>query len=903
MNKIKYEDDLTASDLIELYNAEREDEEKAREKNPEGFESKKPWIDQLRDSTYTYIPLDENSPAIDSKVKGLKLIELAGHQARNAYAMIALENRQYVVAKKDEQTCIIRTKAGRIAEKYGSGKTFTILALILKNKCPKISPEILYNSPLQKSLGKQIDNKMNLVPGILRYNTRYLDTTIIFVSPNVLNYWSNTILNHTDLSCTVIDTILKLRQFEADVVKGTYTKDITLIKNGTSVTRGILGIPVQKNTKHVAVEAKRKAKAKLVDTLDFDVDIPEIYPLITSVAMIMQKHGFIAKRLILDDFDTMKITNSVNLPTALFLWYVSSTNRQPKHTTRRDEEPSLKRELKYYRPLATDITLNDLLNYTFRISCKPEYTDSCCAVGNPSYYLYTVENPFAKANAALINLDIPNGKEIMEAFNSGSIEDGVKMASKCAGIDSKDPVDLLDKLLGDKRKIYLKSQSDIDYCTKLLAKLHKYPEIDEYPKKELKELQKDIQSIRIEYSGKQIENTIKRRIETSHENMKVIKPIIERAKENLGGKNCQVCGDEFGKVDMVMMKCCNLVLCSTCGFHSSGIPKSRSLSGTCTKCRKKITIKEIIFISTTFNVESFLDDDKLRKMKEVRKDIKETEIKEIKPKETLKTKEDIILRIVQGKMKKLKREEVVVRVEGLLIGTEALPKPKTEDRKFVIFSNHPDILRKVCAKLTQEQIKYIILEGTAKQRYDQVQEHKNNKNIPVIILNSMQACSGIDMPYLTDMIFCHDFVDKQTMGQASGRAQRMGRKYSMNYHYVFYNDEAGKFVFAPAPVAVANPENPAAPVAAANPAPELIPPPRILTLAEIRRLPRGDRLAARRQRLALLREQRQARFRQQAEAQGEEEEEIIEVPFVEGDAPGVVEVPEIMEEAAEIEDE
>lgn len=890
MNHIKYGAESSVPDLIDLYNSEREDEMVERVQDnidPLVFEEKKPWIDRLRNHIHTYIPLDETSPAIDAKVKGLKLVELAGHQARNAYAMIALENRQYVVAKKGDTTVIIRTKAGRIAEKYGSGKTFTILALILKNKCPRIAPEILYDSPISKNMSKQINDNLNMVSGIMRYNKKYLDTTIIFVSANVLNYWSNTILNHTNLSCSVIDTIVKLRQFEADVVKGTYAKDITLIKNGTSVTRGILGIPVQKNSKAVdkkdTVIKLDKHRLKLQNTLDFNTeDVPEIYPLITSVAMIMQKYGFIAKRLILDDFDTMKITNSVNLPTALFLWYVSSTNRQPKHTTRRDDEFTLKRELKYYRPLATDITQNELLNYTFRISCKPEYTDSCCAVGKPTYYLYIVKNPFAGVNNALVNLDIPNGKEIMEAFNSGSIEDGVKMASKCAGIDSSDPIDLLDKLLGDKRKIYLKCQSDIDYCAQLMQKLHKYPKTDDYPENELKELQKDIQSHKVRYSGKQIENTIKRRIETSNENMKIIKPIIERAKENLGGKNCQVCGDEFGKVDMVMMKCCNLVLCSTCGFHSSGIPKSRSLSGTCTKCRKAITIKDIIFISTTFNVESFLDDEKLRNMKEVRKEIKATEVKaQKKPKEELKTKEDIILRIVQGKFKKLTKKEISVRVDGLLIGTESLPKPEHDCRKIVIFSNHPEILRKVCARLTQENIKYIILEGTAKQRYDQVQEHKKNKTIPVIILNSMQACSGIDMPYLTDMIFCHDFIDKQTMGQASGRAQRMGRKYSMNYHYVFYDNEATNFTYTevlPVVPDLVNPANPLVPINQANPANQVIeahPPPRILTLQEIRRLPRADQLQARRDRLRMLRMQRQARLREMEDE--EERREIVEL--------------------------
>jgi hypothetical protein len=57
----------------------------------------------------------------------------------------------------------------------------------------------------------------------------------------------------------------------------------------------------------------------------------------------------------------------------------------------------------------------------------------------------------------------------------------------------------------------------------------------------------------------------------------------------------------------------------------------------------------------------------------------------------------------------------------------------------------------------------------------------------------MKACAGIDMPFTTDMIFCHEFIDKEIQGQASGRSQRMGRKHKMTYHYVLYDNEIRHF--------------------------------------------------------------------------------------------------------------
>jgi superfamily II DNA or RNA helicase len=265
-------------------------------------------------------------------------------------------------------------------------------------------------------------------------------------------------------------------------------------------------------------------------------------------------------------------------------------------------------------------------------------------------------------------------------------------------------------------------------------------------------------------------------------------------------------------------------------------------------------------------------------MKEVRKEIKET-IVETKNPETLLSKEDIILKIIEGKLKKITKKEILLQIPGLLIGTEILPEPETKDRKFVIFSNHPDILKKICAKLVQKKIQYIVLEGTSKQRYEQVQEHKNNRKIPVIILNSMQACSGIDMPYLTDMIFCHDFVDKQIMGQASGRAQRMGRKYSMNYHYVFYDNETENFTYTekinvpdPGQENAGNVVNQAAQPEQIHPPNRLENNPRCLTLREIRLLPFEQQPEARRLRRIELAEQRRERLRRMAEEEVQRED-------------------------------
>lgn len=448
-----------------------------------------------------------------------------------------------------------------------------------------------------------------------------------------------------------------------------------------------------------------------------------------------------------------------------------------------------------FHPLASNITTNTILNKVFNISCDPSYTDKCCAIGTPEYYLYEVVNPNYNAAEILGALNLPNTAEIAEAFNAGSPDDGARIASKAAGIESSGPLDLLGQILGAHQKKYIKACKDLYYIRKvhkLLPKLPDAPE-DGYPKDQLKALRRDVQSIKIRYSGPQIERLINTAEEHANKIKAELGPALERAKENLKESTCLVCGDDFKSVDVVMTKCCNNTLCAKCGFHSTGIPGNKRLEGNCAKCRRRINIKSLIFIGKDFDVDEFISS--ADNVKDIKFDVSETD-EEKKEEEICKSKKELIIKIIQ-KPEAIKhpRKRIDVQVKGLLLGDEELPDADAKSRKFVIFSNHSGILDEITGELVKCKIGYILLQGTAKQRHEQIQIHKNDKKIKVLLLNSMKACAGIDMPYITDMIFCHEFMDKEIQGQASGRGQRMGRQNKMTYHYVLYDNEMKKFVY------------------------------------------------------------------------------------------------------------
>lgn len=779
----------------ELVNPDQPNEPEPNEPESESPEvsevEKEPiiWTNVVRKDYLDRIMIDERFAAVDPKVKGLKGIQLTGHQARDVHAMIQLENNPQVscnqVMPAIYKDMIIKTHAGRLAEKYGSGKTIIILSLILLNQDLKPQPEVIYPNydPGKSRRGQSYygtGDFKGFSSSFIRIYDDFLDTTIIFVSHNVLQAWADIIANKTNLTCKVIDTIVRLREFEKEVnnpdKKKRYNRNITLVKNGISVTNGILGNPM----KHTAKTPRR-------------LDVPSKQPIIVSVSMILSAAQLPAKRVVVDDIDTMNLGAGTVWPLCGFFWSVSSTDRVPKFRSHESKHNDIKSALVNYHPLASNITTNGPLNEVFNISCDPDYTDKCCAIGTPEYYLYVVVNPNYNAAEILGALNLQNTAEIAEAFNAGSPDDGARIASKAAGIESAGPLDLLGQILGIHQKKYVKACKDLHYIRKLRKLIPKLPDApdDGYPKDQLKALRHDIQSIKVRYSGAQIERLINTAEEHAEKTKAELGPALERAKENLKESTCLVCGDDFKDVDVVMTKCCNNTLCAKCGFHSTGIPQSKRLEGNCAKCRQRINIKSLIFIGKDFDIDEFITS--ADNIKDIKFDL--TADKDEKTEEEIcKSKKELIIKIIQ-KPDAIKhpRKRIDVQVKGLLLGDDELPAANAKSRKFVIFSNHSGILGEITSELIKCKIGYMLLQGTAKQRHEQIQIHKNDKKIKVLLLNSMKACAGIDMPYITDMIFCHEFMDKEIQGQASGRGQRMGRQNKMTYHYVLYDNEMKYF--------------------------------------------------------------------------------------------------------------
>jgi SNF2 family DNA or RNA helicase len=118
---------------------------------------------------------------------------------------------------------------------------------------------------------------------------------------------------------------------------------------------------------------------------------------------------------------------------------------------------------------------------------------------------------------------------------------------------------------------------------------------------------------------------------------------------------------------------------------------------------------------------------------------------------------------------------------------EILLKNRTSKSKFLIFSNYDHSFSKLYAVLKEQGIRYEHLKGNGNVIKCMIDKYKNS-NIDVLLVNSRHYGSGLNLENTTDIIMFHKF-DTEIEKQVIGRADRFGRKQSLNVWYFLYENE------------------------------------------------------------------------------------------------------------------
>lgn len=108
------------------------------------------------------------------------------------------------------------------------------------------------------------------------------------------------------------------------------------------------------------------------------------------------------------------------------------------------------------------------------------------------------------------------------------------------------------------------------------------------------------------------------------------------------------------------------------------------------------------------------------------------------------------------------------------------------DGKYLVFSKYDNNFNKLSQILNENDITCSEMKGNTAHMMKVLEKFRSG-NIKVILLNTHFAGSGIDIQCATDVVIFHSMgLEKY---QAIGRAQRVGRKDTLNIHYLCYEHE------------------------------------------------------------------------------------------------------------------
>lgn len=737
---------------------------------------KKKWVEKNRKSG-EIVYLDASYEQADMQPPHLKVM-LFPHQRTVVAAMIDLENVRKV--KIDYLSNLLsntylETNAGMLTEKLGSGKSYEILGIISLNKQPRKVSEISYIENYVNTRMQQPTFKYNgFSIEVRRTYKKNFTSTLIFVGKSVMHQWLTYITENTTFSVYVIENVLHLKQFYAQVKEDYHyfdSYDIILVKNG-KIT-GEFEPPELKNTYLSGLKIK----------------------FIMSVFSELFKNYCFA-RVVLDDFDTLEIPKNSTVIPAYFTWFVSRTSSKYNYVyPKTNEYYTLQETLYGNRANYNNIWSNNNMLTTMNIQNTEEYINSCMHVGLLRHHIYRVDNPDEKYINMIGALQVGNAQDIMQMING----DALQTAAETVGICSTSVADIFSKILGTNLANYKKHLSIGSYITKVKDYFSDLdapdPEEEEKPKMpKLEKVKANLLSsgplkwIREKVSHKfpEVEQVVLA-VETENTKAKdICGAAIDRVKSCIKDKECPLCAEEFNDEDVntIILKCCGYVVCNFCigkRMNLQVASTDNSITTYCPRCREKIGFNSLIFISKNVNLDDIITDN-----------ITDEEVmapKE-KEKEKVKKKVDCMIDVLEGRF----GERFNCTISGIAISERPLGEPTY--RKILIFACFPETLAHAEEELTRCKYKYINLHGTAKQnklivdKYLLPQDHPDAINI--LLINGAKYCAGLNLQNTTDIIFLHRVIDHNTESQLIGRGVRIGRQNDLRVHWILYNQTENK---------------------------------------------------------------------------------------------------------------
>jgi SNF2 family DNA or RNA helicase len=716
----------------------------------------KSWVDCtkhiINTNTIEYY-LDATYTKIDN-IPGLRTT-LFPHQKTIVRAMLDLENnRTFDLYNGINDTFGCKTTAGVLSEAVGSGKTIDILSVILMQKIPKVFPDISELKMCDENYNYSHVHKSFYECSIRKKFRNILKTTIIFAGVSVINQWIESIKTFTSLTYFAVFDVRDLQKLINKMVdKSINSYDVVLVKNG-KVTRSI------KFPKYVKIEDKNLDKTTLY-----------IYNIVGNM------RNFCWARVVIDDFDTIKLPYNAGIVNGLFTWYISSTKKDMNVRHNHGNFKTTSDMLMYNNYNCGNIMNNKLLFNNLNICNSTEFVKNTNNINSPVFYAYKFTNPNDQYIGFLSLMGDGEASEVMEMLNGDAIE----TAAERIGIKTDSVADIFQIMLGKQFDKYKKSVNVLEFITEVEPMQGLRTPMSENPDDEDTYKKTDLFIRReIFYNYPNLKGLLDGTKEEYTEVLQKSSISIDRVKNNIKTGECAICANDLDdeEEDTMILKCCGNIVCGMCCFGTI-FPK-KSSRGQCSNCRAQLSFTELIYLNSEFDLNKIVNDDFVEEKDEKSEPEEKKEIQ--KP----RTKMKAIVDIIQG-INPIEQTLVDVNINNLMKGTHELPEASYN--KVLIFANFDETIKKIKETLCEEKIDFWQLGGSHSEINKTVELFTKCTYTCVLIINSMNHCSGLNLQTATDLIFAHKIIDPNVETQVIGRGQRLGRTTTLKVHFMMYENE------------------------------------------------------------------------------------------------------------------
>lgn len=678
------------------------------------------------------------------------------HQQTVLAAMLDLEKNRTVRGMRDKYCSnnkfimqTYETCAGILSEKFGSGKTIMVLALIMTNPLPDNKP--VYQVCSSTGYKNKHETKSSFFIKKKFRQDLILKPALLFVASSVVLQWKEAISRFTNLKTLVISGVYELRKLYACIKNNTINcYDIVLVKNG-SISGEF------KTDGYVEMKNRKKQRS--------------IYNMIANIT-----RKLCWSRVVIDDYDIIKLPRPTSFMNGLFTWFISATDALiSSNIMDTPEHEDVHDILTYHNINIRSISSLNHLNAAFNVCNDGKYTESSIAVGKPSFWSHKVRNKHKKYVQMIGLMSDGKAVKIMEMLNG----DAISTAAEHAGIKSDNIVDIFKKILQNQYDAYSLSVDTIDWIKKIdidaIGNLEKPIDNDVYYKKHV-------------YKQRPIEYNypdIVAKITDVHDECVKLKnesgTSIDRVKDNIKDGECPICCSDLSDDNVIIVRCCGKILCADCGIQGSNLVRcGEAISGKCPNCRTIIGFTDFIFLTEEFDL-----DDIIKGIDIGRENISDEDLAIVED----ETKFSILLKIINNEDLPNKKEKTVF-IRGMLEGINTLPEAPMEHRKTIVFSKFDESLDCVEKVMVKAGIAYKRLGGTAAQLHAAATEFQESYDgINVLIINGEKYASGLNLHSATNLVFMHKIINTSTESQIIGRLQRLGRVYKAHIHYILYDDE------------------------------------------------------------------------------------------------------------------